>query len=147
MSVPNIIAIGILLVAIIAILGIRLYTLRKNNDVTFDQFISLYGNQIIEVLKDVIDILQIRIEDFEDKESYEKTIISTTVDIIKENSEKFGIDSTIIDLFDTESLTEIVYNIFTKASVEIFSVVDSNSITKNSNLYEDEVVVALSAAK
>ena len=147
MSVPNIIAIGILLVAIIAILGIRLYTLRKNNDVTFDQFISLYGNQIIEVLKDVIDILQIRIEDFEDKESYEKAIISTTVDIIKENSEKFGIDSTIIDLFDTESLTEIVYNIFTKASVEIFSVVDSNSITKNSNLYEDEVVVALSAAK
>ena len=147
MSVPNIIAIGILLVAIIAILGIRLYTLRKNNDVTFDQFISLYGNQIIEVLKDVIDILQIRIEDFEDKESYEKAIISTTVDIIKENSEKFGIDSTIIDLFDTESLTEIIYNIFTKASVEIFSVVDSNSITKNSNLYEDEVVVALSAAK
>lgn len=147
MSIPNIIAVGILVAAVLAIIGVRIYTMRKNNvNITFDEFISMYSEQIIKVLQDVIVLLQINVEEFEDKETYEKTIISTTIDMLKENSAEFGIDAKLINLFDTDNLTEIVYTIFTGNLVKVFSVIDADKITAKPELYESEVVAALSEA-
>ena len=147
MSIPNIIAVGILVAAVLAIIGVRIYTMRKNNvNITFDEFISMYSEQITKVLQDVIVLLQINVEEFEDKETYEKTIISTTIDMLKENSAEFGIDAKLINLFDTDNLTEIVYTIFTGNLVKVFSVIDADKITAKPELYESEVVAALSEA-
>lgn len=147
MSTPNIIAVGVLVAAVLAIIGVRIYTMRKNNvTVTFDDFISMYNEQIIKVLQDVIVLLQINVDEFEDKETYEKTIISTAIDMLKENSAEFGIDAKLINLFDTDNLTEIVYTIFNGNLVKVFSVIDADKITANSELYESEVVAALSEA-
>lgn len=147
MSTPNIIAVGVLVAAVLAIIGVRIYTMRKNNvTITFDEFISTYSEQIIKVLQDVIVLLQINVDEFEDKETYEKTIISTTIDMLKDNSAEFGIDAKLINLFDTDNLTEIVYTIFTGNLVKVFSVIDADKIVAKSELYESEVVAALSEA-
>ena len=147
MSIPNIIAVGILVAAVLAIIGVRIYTMRKNNvNITFDEFISMYSEQIIKVLQDVIVLLQINVDEFEDKEAYEKTIISTTIDMLKENSAEFGIDAKLVNLFDTDNLTEIVYTIFNGNLVKVFSVIDADKIVAKSELYESEVVAALSEA-
>lgn len=147
MSTPNIIAVGVLVAAVLAIIGVRIYTMRKNNvTITFDDFISMYSEQIIKVLQDVIVLLQINVDEFEDKETYEKTIISTTIDMLKENSAEFGIDAKLINLFDTDNLTEIVYTVFNGNLVKVFSVIDADKIVAKSELYESEVVAALSEA-
>lgn len=147
MSIPNIIAVGVLVAAVLAIIGVRIYTMRKNNvTITFDDFISMYSEQIIKVLQDVIVLLQINVDEFEDKEAYEKTIISTTIDMLKENSAEFGIDAKLVNLFDTDNLTEIVYTIFNGNLVKVFSVIDADKIVAKSELYESEVVAALSEA-
>lgn len=147
MSIPNIIAVGVLVAAVLAIIGVRIYTMRKNNvTITFDDFISMYSEQIIKVLQDVIVLLQINVDEFEDKETYEKTIISTTIDMLKENSAEFGIDAKLVNLFDTDNLTEIVYTIFNGNLVKVFSVIDADKIVAKSELYESEVVAALSEA-
>lgn len=148
MSIPNIIAAGILILLLIIIVGIDIYKIRKNNnEITFDQFIDLYGDRVIAVLEDVIKVLQVNINDFEDQESYEKAIISLTIKEIKENSTEFGIDTSIINLFDTDVLTEAVYKIFNNNMVEIFSVLGSSKIGENQSLYKKEVVEALSESK
>lgn len=147
MSIPNIIAVGVLVAAVLAIIGVRIYTMHKNNvTITFDDFISMYSEQIIKVLQDAIVLLQINVDEFEDKETYEKTIISTTIDMLKENSTEFGIDAKLVNLFDTDNLTEIVYTIFNGNLVKVFSVIDADKIVAKSELYESEVVVALSEA-
>lgn len=147
MSIPNIIAVSILMAAVLTIIGVRIYTMRKNNvKITFDEFISMYGEQIIRVLQDVIVLLQINAEQFEDKETYEKTIISTTIDMLKENSAEFGIDAKLVNLFDTDNLTEIIYTIFTGNLVKVFSVIDADKIVAKPELYESEVVAALTEA-
>lgn len=139
---------AIVVVAVIAIIGIRLYKSHKSGkEVTFDEFIDMYGDQIIAVLKDVIVLLQINIDQFESREDYEKAIISTTIDKLKENAGELGIDTQILGLFDTKALTEIVYSVFSGNIVNIFSVLSGDAISQNSNMYEDEVVVALGSAE
>lgn len=139
---------AVVVVAVIAIIGIRLYKSHKSGkEVTFDEFIDMYGDQIIAVLKDVIVLLQINIDQFESREDYEKAIISTTIDKLKENAGELGIDAQILGLFDTKALTEIVYSVFSGNIVNIFSVLSGDAISQNSSMYEDEVVVALGAAE
>lgn len=139
---------AVVVVAVIVIIGIRLYKSHKSGkEVTFDEFIDMYGDQIIAVLKDVIVLLQINIDQFESREDYEKAIISTTIDKLKENAGELGIDAQILGLFDTKALTEIVYSVFSGNIVNIFSVLSGDAISQNSSMYEDEVVVALGAAE
>lgn len=135
---------AVVVVAVAIIIGIRIYKSHKaGQKINFDTFIDMYGDQIINVLKDVIVLLQIDINKFASKEEYEKAIISTTIEKLKENAEELGIDPQIIGLFDTKALTEIVYSVFNGNIVKVFSVLSSDTIKENSKMYEDKVVIAL----
>lgn len=148
MTLFNIIATCVILVSIAIIIGIRIYKLRKDNKtITIETFIDLYGDQIIAALKDVILILQIRVEAFNTKEEYEREIISTTIDKIKENYTEMNIDMSLINLLDTDALTEIVYSVFNGNLINIFSVLAPEDISQKPEIFEDEVVAALASAE
>ena len=143
MTIWNIIAICILLCAVASIIGIGVYKMRKNGrTISFDEFMTIYSDQIIEVLKDVVVLLQVNIDEFETKDDYERVIISTTIDKLKENSKELGIDICIFDIFSTEDLSEMIYKIFQGNLLNIFSVASTEKISEKPELYENEVVKA-----
>lgn len=147
METPNIIAVAIFAAAVVCIIGVRIYSMNKNGSkVTVEDFIDMYASNIINVLKDVIEILEVQESRFPDKASYEKEIIRLTIEKIKENATELGIDSQLISLIGTDALSEVVYDLLTNNSIEIFSVLKPEIITQNKRLYEEEVITALGAA-
>lgn len=147
MSTPSIIAACFLCLMIALVIGFKIYlNYKKSGQVklSVEEFIGIYGNDIISTLKDAIYLIQIQPGDFEDKENYEKTVIEYTIDMIKEHYDELGIN---IDIIDTSKLAEVVYNVFHANIVEVFSDVDPNLIKDNPEMYDNEVVAALSAAE
>ena len=148
MDTANIIAVIIFVGVIGTIAGISIYKAKKNNkDLTFEDFVAIYGDQIVAILQDVIVLLKIEAEDFATKEEYEKTIISTTINKIKENGVEFGFEMSIIEIIDTEFLTNAIYSILNKNALEIFSVLNYDEITEKSELYSEEVIKAAREAE
>lgn len=146
MTVSNIVGGAIVFVVVAAIIALTIYKSKKSNPsktITFDDFIEMYGDQIIAALKDVVEILQVNMDEFDDREEYERVIISLTITKLKENSSELGIDATLVNLFDTDTLTEIVCKVFNGHAVEIFSVLGKAVIASNVSMYSDDVVLAL----
>ena len=137
----NFIAAGIILVAVVAILGIRIYKNSKNG-VTYnlDQFVDEFGENIIEMLKDIISILKVNMDMYETQEDYETAVISLTIESLKDNAEDFGMPRDIVNLFDTEALTNVVKNIFFENKLDILSVLDAATIIANAAIIDKEVV-------
>lgn len=144
--------IGAIVVAAIAviILVIKVIMDRKKSGsqepISFDAFIAVYGGQIIDALENVVSILQININEFSTKEDYEKAIISTTIDMLKQDATEFGIDQKVINLFSTESLTEAVYEVFNDNKVVVYSTLESDDITSKPELYDEESIAVLTEA-
>lgn len=143
----NIYAGLIIIVFCAIILGIKVYKNRnKSEKMTIDTFIDSYGDQIIKVLQDVIMVLKVSMEDYESQEEYESAIITTSINVIKENSVEFGIPAEIVDLLDTDSLTKIIQKIMNENKPDAFSVLDSETITENKRILDENVVEVLGAA-
>ena len=149
MTALNIVAVCIFVFVAIVFMAITIYRLSKGSsqELTLETFIDLYGDVIIEILKSTVELLQIDIENFTTEDDYEMCIISTAIESIKDSSEDFGVDKGIINLFDTVALTEAIHKIFNNNSIDIFSVLSAKSISDNSKLYKEEVVLALGEAK
>ena len=113
----------ILILAAAIIIGIKLYKKNKETGTTisFDEFIEAYGQQIIQVLIDIIQLLKLDQGSYENKEEYEYTVIYMTIDKLKENSVELGIDKEIINMIDTETLTGIVQKVLHNEVMEIFN--------------------------
>lgn len=113
----------IILVAVAAIIAVKYYKKRKSTGVaiSFDEFIDVYGQQIVHVLIDVIQLLKLDSGDYEDKDEYEYTVISVAIDKLKENSAELGIDTDIINMVDTDTLTGIVQNVLHNELLDIFN--------------------------
>ena len=115
---------GIVIVAAVAvIIGIKYYKQKKSTGVaiSFDEFIDVYGQQIVHVLIDVIQLLKLDKGDYEDKSEYEYTVISVAINKLKENSTELGIDKDIIEMVDTEALTSIVQKVLHNELLDIFN--------------------------
>ena len=137
----NFIAAGVIIVAVVAILGIRIYKNSKNGTTyTMDQFIDEFGDNIIEVLKDIISIMKVNMDMYETQEDYEMAVISLTIDSLKDNAEDFGMPGDVVNLFDTESLAKIIKNIFIDNRCDIMSVLDTATIMTNASIIDKEVV-------
>lgn len=143
----NIYAGLIIIIFCAIILGIKVYKNRNRSEkMTIDTFIDTYGDQIIKVLQDVIMVLKVSMEDYESQEEYESAIISTSINVMKENSVEFGIPAEIVDLLDTDSLTKIIQKIMNEHKPDAFSVLDSETITENKKIIDENVVEVLGAA-
>ena len=146
-----VVTICIMAIAIALIAAIQIYKIRKNNkEMTMDQFIDTYGSQIIRILKDVViieqSVLKINPNLFENKEDYEKAIINTALKLI-ENSENFGIDPSIVGMFDVDTLTNIIHSIFVSHKIDIYSSIEPSDVAEHSELYDEDVATALKGAE
>lgn len=140
----NVIASCFLIAIVALIIGLSVYKMRKQNkNMTIEEFIDTYHENIIRVLQDVVCIMQINIEEFEDKESYNKAIISTTIEKLKENAGELGIDRTLINLFSTEALTNALYGLFYEEEYKIFSKIGYEAVASNAQLYTEATVMKL----
>ncbi len=147
MTTENIVAGAFLLLCIIGIIVLIIVKMkRQKQQISMQQFIDTYGDAIISTLQSVVTILTIDMDKYENKEEFEKAIISTTIDELKKNCVMLGIDRAILDLFSTKSLTEIIYNVFKGNIVEIFSKISGKEIAAKPEMFEDEVVTALATA-
>ena len=139
---------GLIIIVLCAIiLGIRVYKNRNRSEkMTIDTFIDTYGDQIIKILQDVIMVLKVSMDDYNSQEEYETAIISTSINVMKENSVEFGIPIEIVDLLDTDSLTKIIQKVMSENKPDAFSVLDSETITENKRILDENVVEVLGAA-
>lgn len=115
---------GIIIIAAVAvIIGIKYYKQRKSagKAISFDEFINTYGQQIVHVLIDIIQLLKLDKGVYEDKKEYEYTVISMAIDKLKENSTELGIDKNIIEMIDTDTLTGIVQKVLHNELLDIFN--------------------------
>lgn len=136
MQIENVIAVGILVIGIAIILGIRLYKFKKQGK-TLKDFIDLYGDRVIEVLKDSIRILSIKPENYDTKEDYEKAIIENSLEYIKTNYQSLDIDVGLLGFtIDNDLLTDILYEFLHANYKEAFSVLSDEIIKNNSNLID-----------
>ena len=113
----------VILAAVAAIIGIKYYKQRKNTGIviSFDEFIDTYGQQIVDVLIDIIQILKLDKGNYEDRSEYEHTVISVAIDKLKENSTELGIDKDIIEMVDTDTLANIVQKVLHNELLDIFN--------------------------
>lgn len=143
----NYIAIAVLISAIIGIVAVVVYRKKQNNEtVTISDFINAYHMNIIKALSDVVELLMVNIDSFEDKEDYERAIVTTTLQKIKENCEDFGINPVVLNMVSEEVLIDILYKVLYTDTVQVFinSLTSQTAIDK-ADLFDEEVVQAVTA--
>ncbi len=103
----------LLLLCAAAIIAIAVYRNYKANGkcMSFDKFMDTYGDNITNVLSDVVEVLRLKGSEFSSYEEYEHAVITMTIEKIKENAAELGIDQNVLNLFDTVGLTIIVKRI------------------------------------
>ena len=146
MTELNFIAGIVIIIACAAIIGIRIYK-NGNRPTSIYDFIDMYGDNIIEILKDVIDILKVDMDNYTSKEEYEEEVIYTTITAIKENANELGMSQDIVNLFDTESLTKIIHTVFIENKFDIISVLGKDTINAHNNIIDQEIVEIVNVEK
>ena len=141
-EINNVFAVVIFIVAMAGIIGLTVYRMhKKNNGITLEAFLDEYYEHIISVLQDVVSILLVNIEDYPDKESYEKDIIRLTIEKLDKNCEEFGIDVGMLKLVNKDALAEGIHKILTAENITVFtSTVPKQVMEENKELYDDKVL-------
>lgn len=143
--IDNYIAALVLLLCVIICIAVIIYKRKKNNqDISLDTFLSMYQQNLINVLQDVVELLMVNIDSFETKEEYERAIISTTITKLEENCEEFGINPVFFKLINKDMLSDILYSLLYTNKLNIFL----NSLSKETAeatpaLFDKEVVAAV----
>lgn len=133
------IAIAIFVLVIIGACALIIYRKKKSNkDFTFDEFMETYTVQMLNVLKSVVEMLMINIDEFENADQYEHAIIHTTLSKLEENCKEFGIDTSLFNLVDKDKLTDALHGLLYDNHTMIFSDVDDAIEELNPTLLEEE---------
>lgn len=112
LSDNNIIAVVLFFIIIGTVFAVRFSQARsKNPEMSLDDIITEYGDQIVKVLNQAIAILTINSKDYTSQEEYEKAIINVTITSIKENTTEFQSVHQLLSIFETEALSNAIYNI------------------------------------
>lgn len=147
MEYINIICVSVLALAIGIIAGIKLYKVYRNKKFNINEFIDLYGDKIIDVMKSIVKVLKTSQSEYSTREEYEKAIIELTIEELKQNYKNLGINPDLLILIDSKTLSNMIYDLLHKHSIDIFSVLTAYDITENKNLYDDNVIAAVWAGK
>lgn len=140
MTSMNFIAVSICVVFFVVIVGIRLYK-NRNTEINLDDFVDMYGDNIIQALQDAILILMIEMGNFETREEYEKAIINETIVALKKSASRFGIPDSVISLIDTDSLTRIIADCFNSNKFDCLSALNQNVLEIHKNIVDPEVLM------
>lgn len=141
-EIDNIFAVIIFILAMAGIIGLTIYKMyKKNNGITLEAFLDEHYEDIIGTLQDVVTILLVNVEDYPDKESYEKDIIRLTIEKLDDNCKDYDIDIGIMKLINKDALAEGIHTILTNENVTIFtSTVPKNIMEENADLYDEKVL-------
>lgn len=141
-EIDNMFAVIVFIAAMAGIIGLTAYRMhKKNNGITLDAFLDEHYEHIIGVLQDVVSILLVNIEDYPDKETYEKDIIRLTIEKLDDNCTDFGIDVGMLKLVNKDALAEGIHKILTTENVAVFtSTVPKQVMEENKELYDVNVL-------
>lgn len=134
---------------LIILLGIVLVVVtynKRGQTMDLNQFISEYGDYLLKCLKQAVDILEVRMTNFNSMAEYYAAIIEQALDIIGDTIESIGLKANILNTFDTEALSITLGKLLENHKLDIFSTVDPYNIAANTALFDDEVIQALAPA-
>lgn len=138
----NIIA-GVLIIVFAAtIIALQVYKKNKTDGkaMTMDEFLDAYSDNIIKALQSTIDILSVNMDQFDTQEDYEAAIIKTTITKLKENAKEFGLNQNVINLFDEDTLTNIIMSCFKKNKVQRFNNLPEKDIMAHTAILDTTIV-------
>lgn len=135
----------VFLIAIVGIVVITIIKKRKSNsEYTVSDFIDENYNKLVNVLVTVVNLLMVNVNDYPDKESYERDIIRLTVEKLYNNCDEFGIESALIKMVNKDALTNVLYDLLHKEEVKVFANnVPVSVIEDNAQLYDAKVLEAV----
>ena len=117
---------------------------RSNKEFTFADFIDENYSKLVNVLGTVVNLLMVNINDYPDKETYERDIIRLTIEKLYTNCDEFGIDSTLLKMINKDTLANTLYDLLHREGVNVFvNNVPVEVIKNNANLYNTEVLEAV----
>ena len=117
---------------------------RSNKEFTFADFIDENYSKLVNVLGTVVNLLMVNINDYPDKETYERDIIRLTIEKLYTNCDEFGIDSTLLKMINKDTLANTLYDLLHREGVNVFvNNVPVEVIENNANLYNTEVLEAV----
>ena len=145
----NIITTVIFVILMSAIAALAIHKIMKNDtNMSIEEFIEIYYDNLIDVLKDSVKILSVEPSEYSDREAYLKAIIGLAIEELNNNCEGFGIDNTLFELFKPEQLTDFLYDILTRNNIFIFGdSVSVNDANANPALYTEVEMNAINAEK
>ena len=144
MQTENIIAVSILMALVLFIYIIRYIKAKKSGSIveplSIGGFLETYSDMIVQVLKDSVSILIIKMDDYESAEDYEQAIIEETIKSIESNYSILGIQLSHFGngILDAELLGSIVYDIFNRNYKNIFSELGDAIIKSHTNLIDEQ---------
>lgn len=118
---------------------------RANNEYTINDFIDENYNKLVNVLVSVVNLLMVNVNDYPDKESYERDIIRLTIEKLYTNCDEFGIESALIKMVNKDALANTLYDLLHRESVQVFANnIPAEVIENNAKLYNADVLDAVS---
>lgn len=141
----NVFASLFFLVLMAGIIGLAVYKMKKTSpEMTVENFVETYYDNLIDVLKDSVKILSVDVSNYPNREAYLKAIISLAIEELNNNCEGFGIDNTLFELFNTEVLTGFLYDILQRNNIFIFEeTVPVQAVNDKPELYTDVEINAV----
>lgn len=141
-EIDNVFVVIIFIAAMAGIIGLTVYKMyKKNNGITLEAFLDEHYEHIIGVLQDVVSILLVNIEDYPDRESYEKDIIRLTIEKLDDNCDDFGVNIGVMKLINKDALADGIHKILTTEKIAVFtSTVPKQVMEENKELYDEKVL-------
>ena len=137
---------AVFLFAVVCIISLTIVKKRRaNNGYTINDFIDENYNKLVNVLISAVNLLMVNVNDYPDKESYERDIIRLTIEKLYTNCDEFGIESALIKMVNKDALANTLYDLLHREGVQVFANnIPAEVIENNAKLYNADVLEAVS---
>lgn len=103
---------------------------KKNQELTFNEFISKYGTNVLALLKDAYNVIQDN--HYENEDEMIEALVNLSCDIIKDQFNKYDISSDYIELLSDDMIRSILTKLAIEAKDQIIDIVvnrkENNSV-------------------
>lgn len=136
-SIPTIFL--VLTIIVVAILGVLIqYGKKKKNGENLN--IDDYLPSILKAVQKAVEILMIDMDSFDTKNQYMESVVSTTIEYIKQNSTVVGIPTEVINMLNTDILTNYITKLINTYYFECFKNIAPAVVSAHSQLFEEHFV-------